>query len=89
MREQDFKMEVEDIMDNVINDLKEKGFQFQHNYINGEDGYWGFDKDFSVEVVIKINQMPDEEDIEQFKEDLELVDEKQEVKADLKRKDGK
>ena len=71
----------------MIIDLKANGFIFQHNYGKKRDNYYGFDKDFSQEIVIKINQMPDEESIEQFKQDLEIVDEVMEMKADLRRKD--
>ena len=55
----------------TIDALKDNGFEFIESYRNGEEGYWGFNKDRSVEVVIKINNMPDEEDIETFEEQNE------------------
>lgn len=40
------------------------------DYFNGEDVYWCFDKERSMEVRISINWTPDEEVIENFEENL-------------------
>ena len=68
----------------TIDGLKDNGFQFITSYSNGVESWWGFDEEREVEVTIKINTSPDEEDIENFNENF--IDEKMEARADLKRK---
>ena len=68
----------------TIDGLKDNGFTFVTNYSNGVESWWGFDEEREVEITIKINTNPNEEDIKNFNE--QFIDEKQEAKADLHRK---
>jgi len=54
----------------TIDAFKDNGFEFITSYFNGTETFWGFNKDRSIEVTIKINSMPDDEDIENFEENL-------------------
>lgn len=54
----------------TIKELENKGFEFVKSYFSGEEGYWGFNKERDVEIILKINEMPDEENIENFEEHL-------------------
>jgi len=54
----------------TIDALKDNGVEFITSYMNGEEGYWGFNKDRSIEVTIKIKEMPDADDIENFEEHI-------------------
>jgi len=54
----------------TIKKLEDNGFEFVKSYFNGEEGYWGFNKERTIEVILKINEMPDEENIEDFEEHL-------------------
>jgi len=57
-------------LETTIKPLKENGFEFIESYLNGEEGYWGFNKNRSIEVTIKINENPDKEDIANFEENI-------------------
>ena len=48
--------------------LKRNGFEYIENYINGEETFWAFNKKRDIELSIKINDMPNLEDIENFEE---------------------
>ena len=54
----------------TIKKLEDNGFEFVKSYFNGEEGYWGFNKERTIEVILKINEMPDEENIKEFEEHL-------------------
>lgn len=54
----------------TIDALKDNGFEFITSYLNGEESFLGFNKERDIEITIKINENPDEEDIENFEEHL-------------------
>jgi hypothetical protein len=60
------KMEID--LTTTIEALKDNGFDFIETYSNGITTYYGFDKERKIEVTIKINENPDDEDIENFEE---------------------
>jgi len=63
--------------DNTIKTLEEKGFEFVKSYFNGEEGYWGFNKERDVEVILKIIEIPEDVDWEVDEYDgLETIHEK-------------
>jgi len=59
-----------DLDTTTIKPLKDNGFEFIESYFNGEIGFWGFNKERNIEVTIKVNENPDEEDIANFEEHI-------------------
>jgi len=59
-----------DLQTAVIKPLKLNGFEFIESYLNGELGFWGFNKERNIEVTIKVNENPDEESISNFEEHI-------------------
>lgn len=74
----------------IFDEFKEfcdmKGIRYTESYMNGELGLWGFDKEGN-EIVVKVNEFPDDEVIEQFNEELD--EEMGKAIIDMRYKNGK
>ena len=65
---------VEDFLDEIKAFLKKNGFEFIDTYSNGEFGFWGFDKKREVEISFKLNEIPDEDSVIEFEEQIGYIE---------------